>query len=116
MNADELYDAASRMMFPHREPGDVDEAEAERLYRLAAEAGDARALERVGLFAEKRGDLTTAERFYRQASAEGLALADFRIGRLYEDFLGDRNTARQWYKKASRAGEWRATKRLKNMR
>jgi tetratricopeptide (TPR) repeat protein len=61
-----------------------DRQEAERWYRQAAGAGNARAMNNLGWLAEQRGDRQEAERWYRQAAGAGNARAMNNLGWLAE--------------------------------
>jgi TPR repeat protein len=87
-------------------------AEAFRLYRQAADAGDPVAMRRTGaLFELARGvnqDYQEAMRLYRRAEAAGDSTAMVNIGRLYDRGRGvtqSYNEALNWYRKAAAAGQ-----------
>jgi TPR repeat protein len=87
-------------------------AEALRLYRLEADAGDPVAMRRTGAFFDLgRGvaqDYHEAMRWYRRADASGDSTAAVNIGRLYDRGRGVAQSyaeAVNWYRKAAAAGQ-----------
>jgi len=84
---------------------------AARYYRMAAEKGDARSSNRLGVMLE-RGmgvpvDSQEALHWYRIAADAGNADAEYNVGRFYEEGIAvptDMATARRWYEQAAKAG------------
>ena len=86
-----------------------DQAEAERLFRRAAEHGQATALANLGLLREANGgDDEAALRTWRDAANRGVPEACDRLGRAYRDGeLGlavDDAEARRWFQRAADLG------------
>ena len=86
-----------------------DPAAAVAWLRLAAERGSALAQLNLGMLFEAgdapvKADARQAARRYREAAAQGLMPAQFRLARLYEDGRGvprDLDQAALWYRKAA---------------
>jgi hypothetical protein len=102
------------MQFEDRGSG-KDDAEAVRLYRKAADAGDASAMRNLGwMYENGQGvakDYGEAMRWYRKAADAGDALGMSVLGSAYADGLGvakDVAEAVRWYRKAADAGDARA--------
>jgi TPR repeat protein len=96
-----------------------DNAEAVRLYRLAAAQGDASAQYNLGYMIEKgygvAQDTAEAIRWYRLAAEQGHAGAPYRLGCLCEKCDGvaqDTAEAIRWYRLAAEQGNKLAQKRL----
>ncbi|WP_019927383.1 caspase, EACC1-associated type [Nocardia sp. BMG111209] len=79
------------------QPGD------EYLYRRAADAGNADAMNSLGWLLEERGELREAEDWYRKAAAAGDARTMNKLGWLLER-RGELREAEDWYRKAAAAG------------
>ena len=89
----------------------LDDAEAVRWYRLAAEQGDATAQNNLGvMYGAGRGvpqDDAEAVRWYRLAVEQGDANAQYNLGVRYDDGLGvplDDAEAVVWYRRAAEQG------------
>lgn len=96
------------------------EQEAMRLWRIAAEAGDAKGQLMIG-FAHATGrggvekDDDKARKWYLEAAAQGVASAQSNLGNIYWGGRGvpvDREAAVEWYRKAARQGLATAEMRL----
>jgi uncharacterized protein len=98
-----------------------DEAEAVRLYRRAAEGGDADAMANLALMYEDgRGVANEVEavRLYRLAADAGSTDAMVNLDSMYEEGLGvepDPAEARKWYGKAAELGDEDAREALKEL-
>ena len=80
--------------------------------RTDAEAGDAPCLNYLGVISERgRGvtrNATEAVRLFRLAAAQGLAAAQYNVGRAYATGLGVRKNqpeAARWYRMAAKQGD-----------
>ena len=89
--------------------GKLTEAAAE--FRRAAEAGDARAQDQLGLLYEEGQGVTedpvSAAFWYEKAALQGFAPAQMNLARLYRNGKGlaqDESKAVHWYKKAAESG------------
>jgi uncharacterized protein len=96
-----------------------DYAEAQRLYRLAAAQGHARAQYSLGTMFEKGWDVAhdyaEAVRLYRLAAAQGISYAQFSLGYMFESGKGvaqDAAEAIRWYRLAAEQGHSVAQRRL----
>ncbi len=96
--------------------------EALRLFRMAADKGDARAMANVGWIYENgfglQPDCAQAMEWYKKALAAGDAIANWNIGRLYDLGCGvkqDYSEARNWYQKAAALGVPDAFRDLKKL-
>ncbi|MEU1423693.1 hypothetical protein [Kitasatospora sp. NPDC005751] len=91
----------------------------EQLHRLAAGAGNADAMARLGLIVEGRmrarlrgelpeepsaADAELAMHWYRRSAQLGSAFGALFLGTLYEEWLGNPSEALRWYEKAADAG------------
>jgi TPR repeat protein len=97
-------------------------AEAVRLYRKAADAGHAPAMNNLGnMYASGRGvekDDGEAARWYRKAADAGDAVAMNNLGNMYANGRGvekDDGEAARWYRKSADAGHAAAMGNLGNM-
>lgn len=86
-------------------------AEALDWYRQAAEKGNARAINNIGVLYEwgngVNQDYSEAMKYYKKAAEKGFAVSMSNIGRLYVQGHGvaqDYNEALSWYKKAAEKG------------
>ncbi|MFJ9950062.1 tetratricopeptide repeat protein [Kitasatospora sp. NPDC091207] len=99
----------------------------EQLHRLAAAAGNADAMARLGLIVEGRmrarlrgerpeepsaTDAETAMRWYLRSAQLGSAFGALFLGTLYEERLGNPTEALKWYEKAADAGHQIARSRF----
>jgi TPR repeat protein len=96
-----------------------DDAEAARLFRLAAEQGHAGAQMSLGyMFNNGQGvaqDTAEAIRWYRLAAEQGDADAQYNLGNMFENGLGvakDTAEAIRWYRLAAEQGDSDAQERL----
>ncbi len=85
--------------------------EAEEIWRQSAEQGSAEGNFRLGLAAEKRGDLVDAQSRYEVAASLEHDTAMFALGQLNEQF-SNRSAAEHWYRLASQFAHPAATRRL----
>jgi hypothetical protein len=99
-----------------------DYKEALRLFRIAADRGDPRAMANVGWIYEAgllgAPDCVTAMQWYDKAARNGDKVANWNIGRLYELGCGvkrDLEQARTWYKKAAHDGVYEGERDLKRL-
>ncbi|GAA0683349.1 hypothetical protein GCM10010193_41550 [Kitasatospora atroaurantiaca] len=125
--AEEAYEAACRL---EMEWSDGDGTEnlprIEQLHRLAAGAGNADAMARLGLIAEGRmrarlrgempeepsaAELETAMHWYMRSAQLGSTFGALFLGTLFEERLGNPTEALKWYKKAADAGHQTARSR-----
>jgi TPR repeat protein/HJR/Mrr/RecB family endonuclease len=103
--------------------GSKDEREAMRLYKVAADHGDATAQNNLGVFYEKgRGGLSKddqeAARLYKLAAEQGHAGAQYNLGVMYEEGRGvprDDAAAFIWYRTAADQGHATAQNNLGGM-
>lgn len=99
----------------------------EQLHRLAAGAGNADAMARLGLIVEGRmrarlrgelpeepsaADAELAMHWYRRSAQLGSAFGALFLGTLYEEWLGNPSEALRWYEKAADAGHQIARSRF----
>jgi TPR repeat protein len=92
-----------------------DNAEAERLFRLAAEQGYARAQYYTGRFLY---DTSEEILWYRLAAAQGNAEAQYNLGKMFEDGRGvaqDLAEAIRWYRLAAEQEYYHAQERLRKL-
>ena len=108
-------------MYSHGE-GARDDAEAARLYGLAAEQGHVKSQNNLGLLYEQgRGieqDVEQAVAWYRRAADSGLATAQSNLARMYDRGLGvaeDHAQAARLYREAAEQGHAQAQHRLGQM-
>ncbi len=83
--------------------------------RAAAEKGDPRAQFIMGSHHLERRDFAKAAEWFEKAARRGLAVAQYRLGTLYERGRGvprDAKEALKWYEKAARAGNVKAMHNL----
>ena len=97
-----------------------DAAEAARLYRLAAAAGDAEAQFNLGAMHERGGvvarDKAETARLYRLAADQGHAEAQYGLGLLYANGRGvarDEGEATAWHRLAAAQGHYKALRWLR---
>jgi len=96
-----------------------DLAEARRLTRLAAEAGDTKAMHNLGVyyFRGEGGpqDLTSAAEWFRRAAGAGVVESQYNLGLLYQSGNGvpkDLVAARHWFRQAAAKGDEEARQAL----
>ncbi|WP_329082442.1 SEL1-like repeat protein [Streptosporangium sp. NBC_01469] len=92
-----------------------DHQEAERLYQLAADAGDTYALSNVAEIREQAGDRQGAEQFYQLAADAGDTSALWALARMREQ-VGDGAQAERLARSAADAGDPSALHKLAQMR
>ncbi len=83
--------------------------------RAAAEKGDPRAQFIMGSHHLEKRDFTKAAEWFEKAARRGLAVAQYRLGTLYERGRGvprDVKKALDWYEKAAKAGNVKAMHNL----
>jgi len=83
--------------------------------RAAAEKGDPRAQFIMGSHHLERRDFSKAAEWFGKAARRGLAVAQYRLGTLYERGRGvkrDAKEALKWYEKAAKAGNVKAMHNL----
>jgi len=100
-----------------------DYKEAMRLFRIAADAGNARAMADVGWMYESGDGLSGpdydgAMQWYQRAVEHGDKIANWNVGRLYEIGCGvhrDLPKAQAWYQKAADEGVYEGQRDLKRL-
>ncbi len=97
-----------------RKAGNADEVGTPAL-RAAAEKGDPRAQFIMGSHYLEKRDFAQAAGWFEKAARRGLAVAQYRLGTLYERGRGVPRNAKEalkWYEKAARAGNVKAMHNL----
>ena len=99
--------AAYRLSTMAPEPAGDDE----RSLRLAAEQGDAKAANNLGVTLDQRGEMEEAERWYRKAAEQGYAEAANNLGVCLEQ-RQEMQEAERWYRVAAEQGHAQAAGNL----
>lgn len=119
LTPDQAFNLAQNYWSPENRKPDYQEAM--RLFRIAADSGNARAMANVGWIYETGVGLSgpsysAAIQWYDKAVRYGDKVANWNIGRLYEIGCGvprDIEKARSWYQKAADAGVYEGQRELR---
>ena len=93
----------------------LDKKKAERLFRMAADRGDADAQTHVGILLDSEKKHEEAFRYYALAADQGFTDAEHNLGCCYKDGEGtevDLGKARYWFERAAAKGEENSIKAL----
>ena len=93
----------------------LDEKKAMKLYRMAADRGDAVAQSNIGAFLHSERKLEEAFRYYALAANQGYTSAEHNLGVYYSYGAGtevDLGKARYWFERAAAKGHEIATRCL----
>ena len=93
----------------------LDKKKAERLYRMAADRGDAIAQDNLGILLDAEKKCEEAFRYFALAADQGYTFAENNVGLCYSHGTGtevDLGKARYWLERAAAKGYEQATKNL----
>jgi hypothetical protein len=93
----------------------LDKKKAERLYRAAADRGDATAQNNLALFLDAEQKFEEAFRYYALAADQGYTSGEYNLGCCHRDGQGtevDLGKARYWFERAAAKGHEKATQNL----
>ena len=96
----------------------LDKKKAERLYRMAADRGDAHAQGYLGLLLDSEQKHEEAFRYYALAANQGETFSETDLGGYYMDGKGtevDLGKARYWFERAAAKGHEKAINHLKDL-
>ena len=102
-------------LYEHGSGVKLDKKKAERLFRMAADRGDAFGQNKVGLLLHSEKRFEEAFRYYALAADQGSASGETCLGCCYRDGEGtevDLGKARYWFERAAAKGNENATRNL----